>query len=75
MGFLSGLLDFIAELGNVAAKKIDNQSDDEIETRSLNNVMKSGNINDYKTADEMRDAAAKAHEFYEQRKNKKEDNK
>lgn len=71
MGFLNSILNFVVELCETGAKNIDKKSDEELEDMSFKKAVRSGNINDYKTAYEMRDAASKAHQLYEQRKEKK----
>jgi len=86
MGFFSTLLDFVGEVLNSAANKVDKMSDDEIGTKAtnryVNDWMKS-NKSDFDFDDlsshvdnstkDMREFADRAHAFNDQRKNKNDD--
>ena len=60
MGFFESALNILSGIMNDSAKRVDRLSDEEVE-KKFN-----------KPADEMRKAAASAHNFYEQRHNKDE---
>ena len=74
MGFLNGLIDIAAALLNSMAKEIDKKSDDELDDMSFNQIKRTGSFENYKTPEEMRDLANRAHDFYEKRKEKDSDN-
>ena len=73
MGFLSGVFDFLVKVVDAQAKSIDRMSDDDLEkfeNKSLNRYMQSGNINDFKTVEDYREQASKAHELVNNYKEK-----